>query len=1028
MDAFLLDAPDANHACASVEDLALQLASLRGTKATDTKAEHISATFEFRSTVVFKVPESENDTADPAQNPDQPLGGTPGAVPIAPINGNTAATMREIRANDTLMNQPSDDPALQKLVAKHIIASLGSVDGSSWTVRSVSRKPSGWTFTYLCRNSTQAWMRQNSKHSAKLRIAESSGKDGQDPVNLSRPAFDCRGSVTIAFVKSNRIITVKLEHTPLHKTVAELAELFKPPPPLPRAEAARRKDGERRKRNSQADGVHVPEESPKKRKKKDASTGGQVADGEQVPKPKKPRASRAKKLQNVVAQPQEDAQNSALLNISPLETARRQDEASKKLRDNGVDPATLSSEQFNIFANQSPDLQMESLAMLVKYGAERLRIVHPNREDAPQSGSPDSANGDASNASAKKKTSRKKAPREDGVPKVKKTRGSCQACRAKKIKATKPECQECVRAGIACYFPPPQKRKPVEAKSAEVAEDEPEEPEAAPLPVSMPEPMPDHAPAPEPVPEAAPEEEEASDLGSPGFNTSHPPAPEVMSHPAETTGLTVVSQDVSQDLYHPAPTGLSYPQGVGVPEDMSTSTGYFQAQSTSNGIAYPQQPQQTSHVAYTDTVSAPRQHVPEPEPVPAPVHPVQEPSQTSHPTSSRPGTRRSLPSGSSQNQIDYASSTDAAPVTSSWQATNVPADAGQAYSEAQIASQSAPARPNRSMHSAAPPAYDTSTHETLQAATTLTQAALQRKPHASPTTRTSSPFQNPTQAAKVARAKSRQSQRSQSRQTASPFQQSTTAQLPQGGAASSLYNAPPSTDSSNLPSYDPYSRYSTTPAQAPTTSSRVAYEPYSQQAASNTSTASYPGYDAYTSRSQTSNTPLANPVTQSASTAAPSSKNWASSSGRRGSNSYGSNKATTSSTSAYSVPASSAQQQSTAMQSFNVRPQSTAPTQSRTTGNTPASFTQQPRRQQQQQQQQQQPAYSSYSSQPHPNTDHQQQQQQDWYGLGSANNAASNYGPGSYSQHRSMNLTGNNCTSMNDQEALYEMLRNNPRH
>lgn len=255
--------------------------------------------------------------------------------------------------------------------------------------------------------------------------------------NTARPAFDCRGSVIIAFAKSSRVITVKLEHTPLHKTVAELAELFKPPPPLPRAEAARRKDGDRRKRKSQADGAEVPEDGAKKKRRKSTKISEQTADGEPAPKPKKPRAPRPKKPQNTRGvQPEADGHNSALLNLSPLETARRNEEASKKLRDSGIDPDTLSAEQFNIFANQSPDLQMESLAMLVKYGAERLRIVHPNKDNTPQSGSPAATNGDTSNASTKKKTSRKKAPRDDGAPKVKKTRGSCQACRAKKIKAS----------------------------------------------------------------------------------------------------------------------------------------------------------------------------------------------------------------------------------------------------------------------------------------------------------------------------------------------------------------------------------------------------------------------------------------------------------------------------------------------------------------------------------------------------------------------------------------------------------------
>lgn len=192
MDDFLFDASKSNYACNSIEDLQLQLAELRQAKVTDTKAEHISATFEFRSTSVFNVPENENDGADANQNLDPTLGGSPAMNPHAPEKGNGDATpaapvtsaTREIRAHDTLMNQPADDPALQKAVARLIITSLGFVDGSAWTVRSVSRGASGWTFQYLCRNSTQAWQRQNSKNTAKVLVGESSGKDGQDPVNL----------------------------------------------------------------------------------------------------------------------------------------------------------------------------------------------------------------------------------------------------------------------------------------------------------------------------------------------------------------------------------------------------------------------------------------------------------------------------------------------------------------------------------------------------------------------------------------------------------------------------------------------------------------------------------------------------------------------------------------------------------------------------------------------------------------------------------------------------------------------------
>ena len=236
------------------------------------------------------------------------------------------------------------------------------------------------------------------------------------------------------------MITVKLAHTPLHKTVAELAELFKPPPPPPRAEVGRRKDGENNKRKSQAaDGAVNGEEGGRKRKKKSTNPDDPAAEGDedQTPKAKKPRTSKARKSVGADAQAQADSQGHALLNLSPSEAARRKDEATRKLRDAGIDPETLSTEQFDIFSNQSPELQTESLAMLVKYGAERLRIVHPNKDNASQPDGSASADGALPDGSTrKKKKSRKSGFNEDGTPKVKKTRGSCQACRAKKKKVS----------------------------------------------------------------------------------------------------------------------------------------------------------------------------------------------------------------------------------------------------------------------------------------------------------------------------------------------------------------------------------------------------------------------------------------------------------------------------------------------------------------------------------------------------------------------------------------------------------------
>lgn len=179
MDAFLGSAPKNSYPCTSIEDLTIQLTGLREAKVTDTRAEHISATFEFGSAVIFTVVENEAE-AENAQNIDPSLADSP----AAPVNDNQQS--REILARDTLNNQPQDDPMLQKAVAKHIASALGLVDGRSWIVRAVSRGSSGWTFTYICKDSTQAYMRQAARIPAKSIVAESSGKDGQDPVNAGR--------------------------------------------------------------------------------------------------------------------------------------------------------------------------------------------------------------------------------------------------------------------------------------------------------------------------------------------------------------------------------------------------------------------------------------------------------------------------------------------------------------------------------------------------------------------------------------------------------------------------------------------------------------------------------------------------------------------------------------------------------------------------------------------------------------------------------------------------------------------------
>lgn len=262
----------------------------------------------------------------------------------------------------------------------------------------------------------------------------------------------------------------------MHKTVAELAEQYKPAPLPAKTAATKRKS------------VGATDGSPKKKKRKSEKAPGEGEadangvelneDGTPVEKPKRKRPPRPKKkkvAENGDGQATGSAEpapasgsGNALLNLPPGEAARRNEMASQLLKGAGLDPATLSQEQFNIFANQSPDLQRESLNMLVKYGAERLRIVHPgNKADStPAPATPArAANGTSAtpqsdsaaetpDTSGKKKRSRKKksdavvdedVSMADATPpatasgrKPRVTRGKCEGCKARKMPVSLP--------------------------------------------------------------------------------------------------------------------------------------------------------------------------------------------------------------------------------------------------------------------------------------------------------------------------------------------------------------------------------------------------------------------------------------------------------------------------------------------------------------------------------------------------------------------------------------------------------------
>lgn len=227
----------------------------------------------------------------------------------------------------------------------------------------------------------------------------------------------------------------------MHKTVAQLAEYFKPPPrqlgpgaqklqqQKTKEKTPKKAKGEKRERKKRETKAQDENGNPRKRKKKnngaaqptapdgpmippdypgapsiDGQAGPSYAAGEQTDETAQNQQGFGDYPQGLMGDASAAANGSTTqtgsqppsvtypVNVSVAEAARRREAALTMLSNVGVQPSTLSTEQFNIFSNQAPELQRESLGMLVKYGAERLRIVHPgSREGSSQTNASPSA-------------------------------------------------------------------------------------------------------------------------------------------------------------------------------------------------------------------------------------------------------------------------------------------------------------------------------------------------------------------------------------------------------------------------------------------------------------------------------------------------------------------------------------------------------------------------------------------------------------------------------------------------------------
>lgn len=293
------------------------------------------------------------------------------------------------------------------------------------------------------------------------------------------------------------------------------------------------------------------------------------------------------------------------VNVSAAEAARRREAATAMLNNAGVDPTTLSPEQFGIFSNQAPELQRESLNMLVNYGAERLRIVHPsNREGSaqasastaqssqsstgprttkelvPQSGAHDSPNTDFEAQAASQTADDTSSPKRK-VRKMGKSRTACFPCKARETKVSalsstavyrranikkcpreRPTCTECSNHGTACEYAPqkPRNRGKKTKKSEEIDIDDDEEEEE-----EEEEEQQEDAEDAEDVEAEGDEEEDDDDEQAASQDYSHPQMN--IGNMVTNTDATTQDSHATQSNYYQSTSSLAMPQANPYPNN-----------------------------------------------------------------------------------------------------------------------------------------------------------------------------------------------------------------------------------------------------------------------------------------------------------------------------------------------------------------------------------------------------------------------------------------------------------------------------
>jgi hypothetical protein len=154
--------------CTSVDEMVERLRETLTLETTETRCSHIQTTLELAPATRFVLPLSDADREAFETQMAKMHPTLHGEVDVA-----DGQTRRILGASDVIERQ-SDNPFVQDIVAKHIVAAIGDTDASAWVVRDFSKSNEGWKIRYSCAKSMQEFARTAGRSLPRIMVPESS--------------------------------------------------------------------------------------------------------------------------------------------------------------------------------------------------------------------------------------------------------------------------------------------------------------------------------------------------------------------------------------------------------------------------------------------------------------------------------------------------------------------------------------------------------------------------------------------------------------------------------------------------------------------------------------------------------------------------------------------------------------------------------------------------------------------------------------------------------------------------------------